>query len=537
MLTRFGLWLVLACLLAAQSGGIVEGTVVDSVANQGIPGVTVDLTAAGSKAVARSAITDAAGAFRIAGLPPGDYTAGFSKSGYSGTLTGNPPNRVHLASDGDTQRLAAKLTQLGGVSGRVLDRDGRPFPLLRVQLSTASQTSNMIIQTSVETDGDGRYQFSGLWPGNYLIEARPIEGKLAGGKAGGAAGKEKENEATPPLRPPPSPEGERRMWANSFYPGVLERSQATRVALHAGWDLPGYDIALQAVPVHRVAGVVFGEDGKPAAGVHVAINLADPFEHDSDGTTSGEDGTFEFPSVHQGDWRLAGERPHGVTVRKGFTDAIVARHDLENVAIRLSAPFSVSGKVEWDKSGDPKAQPPIDSVTLLSVAGGWSTSGNTGPDGAFRIGDVYPDRYEVSLWSIKSSYYAASILLGEREILGQPVEIAASPPPLRFILKPAASRVHGVVEEGAGATVVLLPKDEARLNNRFIRSTKCDGEGRYEFSGVRPGDYYALAFRGAELFVLEDRDFVRRLTGQAVSVQVDNDLAASVALKLTPWPE
>jgi len=80
-------------------------------------------------------------------------------------------------------------------------------------------------------------------------------------------------------------------------------------------------------------------------------------------------------------------------------------------------------------------------------------------------------------------------------------------------------------------------REETLLNGQFIRPAKCDGEGRYEIASVRPGEYYALAFRGADLTALEDRDFVRPLTGQAVSVHVDNDLVASVPLKLTPWPE
>jgi hypothetical protein len=301
--------------------------------------------------------------------------------------------------------------------------------------------------------------------------------------------------------------------------------------------LPGYDIQLQAVPVFRVAGVVLGEDGKRAPGAQVGIDLADPFEGDGDRTASREDGTFEFPSVHQGNWRLKGLRKRGPVFCYGFAEAIVARHDLENVVIRLADPFSVSGKVEWGEARGANAAPPMDRVTLQSATHGDSVSGGTARDGTFRIDNVYPDRYHVSLWGIKSGYYAASVLLGDREILGQPVEIAAIPPPLRVVLKPATGRVHGAVEEGGGATVVLLPKDEARLNNQFIRSAKCDGEGRYEISGVRPGEYYALAFRSAEPFSLEDRDFVRTLVGQAVSVLVDNDLVASVPLKLTPWPE
>src|ERR1035437_8791108 len=191
------------------------------------------------------------------------------------------------------------------------------------------------------------------------------------------------------------------MWANTFYPGVMERSQAARVALHAGWDLPGYDIRLQAVPVYRAAGVVLGEDGKRAAGVQVGIDLADPWEHDSDGTTSREDGRFEFPSVHQGDWRLMGMRQRGETVFKGFAEALVARHDLENLAIRLAPPFSISGKVEWDESRDPKAGPPIKAVILESATRGASATGSTGRDGTFRIDNVFADRYKIPQWDLR----------------------------------------------------------------------------------------------------------------------------------------
>ena len=462
---RLGLLLALAPILVAQGGGAVEGTVVENVGNRGIPGVTVGLSAAGSQSVARSAITDDAGAFRIAGLPPGDYAVSFAKPGFgTAPVTAGPstlvgPTKVHLAADGDTQRITGKLLQLGGVSGRVLDPDGQPFARLRVQLSTASQTSNTILLMATETDRDGHYQFGNMWPGVYLIEARPIEGSLRFGIASPAA--KKEEEKKPPLRPPPTPEGERWMWANTYFPGALGRSQAARVVLHAGWELPGYDIRLQAVPVYRVAGVVFGEDGNRAAGVEVGMDLADWWEHDTDGAKSREDGTFEFPSVHQGDWRLTGTRQRGDAVFKGFAEVMVARHDLENLVVRLAAPFNVSGVVESDASRDPKAGPPIGRVTLESATRSASETTRPGPDGTFRIDNVYPDHYKVLLYGQASGYYAASILLGEREALGQVVELAASPPPLRVIVKPATGRVHGTVEEGGGATVVLLPKEEA----------------------------------------------------------------------------
>ena len=50
--------------------------------------------------------------------------------------------------------------------------------------------------------------------------------------------------------------------------------------------------------------------------------------------------------------------------------------------------------------------------------------------------------------------------------------------------------------------VYIVPQDEAFLNDQFIRSGRCDSNGRFEMDSLRPGSYYAFAF---------DRvDFVRR---------------------------
>ena len=524
-------------LLWGQAGGTVEGTVVDSLTRSGIPAVAVELAPAGSRSVALRAVTDSAGAFRIAGVAPGDYIASFDKQGYGGPFSGGGSARpAHVGAEGGTVRLATQLTRLGGLSGRVMDGDGRAVPNLPVQLKTSSELASTVLMALAKTDQDGRFSFQGLWPGGYLLEAQPIRSSLQGGMTSGSASK-KAAQPDPPLAPPPAGEGERLVWANTFYPNVVERSQAARIAVRAGWDLTGYDIRLQAVPVYRLRGVVFGDDGKLAAGVEVGIASADRWEHDSDGTRSADDGSFEFPAVHLGKWLLTAAATRGGVELKGFAETIVARHDLETVAIRLAAPFRVGGSVELQERRGAGGEDSIDSVTLESITRNWSAPGHPRKDGTFEIDGLFPDRYRIVVYGLPDGYYVESILLGAREVMEQEVEIGPGFAPLRVIYTAGAGRVSGSVEEGDGVTVVLLPADETMLTYQFIRTAKCDSRGRFEIGSVKPGDYYAFAFPQPEINALEDPDFVRPLIGSAVRVRVDRDRAATADLKVTPWPE
>jgi len=100
-LSRTGL---LACL-AIQSAQIllaqtatVEGTVLNSATHIGVPEVTVTFRT--PKGVRYDATTDASGAFRIAGVQPGEYRSRYEKSGFAELNQpgfGQPPLRVGTA--------------------------------------------------------------------------------------------------------------------------------------------------------------------------------------------------------------------------------------------------------------------------------------------------------------------------------------------------------------------------------------------------------------------------------------------------------
>jgi hypothetical protein len=83
----------------------------------------------------------------------------------------------------------------------------------------------------------------------------------------------------------------------------------------------------------------------------------------------------------------------------------------------------------------------------------------------------------------------------------------------------------------------LLPEDEGLWNFRFIRRGSCDSSGHFEFGGLRPGNYYALALDRLESTGLDDLSTLRRLASMGAQVPVDSGRSAYVELKLAHWPE
>jgi len=70
---------LLASLCGGQTGAVIEGMVTNSVTHAAVSGASVSLTTKGEQ---YEATTDSAGAYRIEGLKPGQYTARFSNVGF-----------------------------------------------------------------------------------------------------------------------------------------------------------------------------------------------------------------------------------------------------------------------------------------------------------------------------------------------------------------------------------------------------------------------------------------------------------------------
>ena len=239
------------------------------------------------------------------------------------------------------------MTRLVSLSGRVVDADGNPMSQGEVKI-----VDGIVVPVAA----DGTFVMKDLEPGSYTLAAIP--------------------------RATPVPEGAR-------VPVITYSPE--RIVIRGDADVSGVEIRLQTAEVYRVSGMVLDETGNPKAGAEVqllpkiqtgarivgvgeVITMVGPGPYtgpDEARVVSGEDGSFAFPAVRSGEWQLAAAsrgsidaRNFADSVRNGAVDVVVGDRNVGNLQIRLAAPFTVTGTVDW---GDlPKQRVGI----LLSAAGG-----------------------------------------------------------------------------------------------------------------------------------------------------------------------
>jgi protocatechuate 3,4-dioxygenase beta subunit len=493
----FGLvWIALVSAWA-QDAGVIEGSVGNAASHAPLPAVQVVVTRSGSTPGAEyRGVSDVEGKYRIEGLPAGEYTARFEAEGY---VTAN--SRELKVAAGATVRLSTELWARATLSGRVLDDQGRPAAKLAVELHR--YRGGQPVKTT--TDEEGRYTFGGVSPGVYAIAARPPQKVVDGGTL-----------------------------APVWFPSSTERSEAERIIARAGVEQSGLDLRLRRVPVWSVQGVAADEEGRPVGGVSVRLRVPDEWQADEAVVVSGAGGVFEFAAVRPGEWRLAASGAG----REGYASVIVDKHDVERVALKLFPPFTLDGFIEREEPRDAEGKRKLTGVYLTPVQGqGRQASAFHQQDGAIRIPKVQPGRYVIFPVGYVPGYFVESVWLGEREVMAKPVDLSDGALRFRVIYRGNAGRVRGTVEKGGGSTVALLPQDEALLDGQFIRTAKCDSNGRFEVGSLRPGEYYAFAFDRVDNYALTDAAFVRNLRAAAVAVHVEAARAADVELKVTEWPE
>ena len=517
--------------VAAQSSGAVDGRVTDSATHLGIGGVKVEVTAEeGSSAAVASVLTDAGGGFHVAGLAPGKYSATFRRKGF-----GDPQSDDDLelpfavSGTGEAARLAAELTPLSTLRGRLLDADGRPMPGIHMQLLRL----HYLGVYAADTDADGRFTFEGVRPTAYTIVAKPADSRDV---RAGAPGR-----GADPVR-----------WVATYYPGVSERAMAAPIVIPAGADLAGYEFRLAASPAYRVRGTVVDETGAPMAHARVELKREGEAGNEAIAVTD-RDGRFEFPGVVAGWWYCTAETggppetTNGpsvalagwVTKLRGYATLAVGHRDADGVEIRVAAPFAVGLTVERESRGGTAVEAGTGSILLNALDGVGEMVGARSQErgGEKRFEHVFAGRYKISMGEAEPGYYLAGATLGGRDILGQEFVLTPGAPEIRAVFRPLPGGVNGTVDGGDRATVVLLAQEEALRDLDTLPRAPRRADGRFEIDSLRPGGYYAWAFERLDVEALRDPAFVRTLVARATAVRVNRGETASLDLSITPWPE
>jgi hypothetical protein len=246
-------------------GGSISGTIVDEVGEPviGVGIRTIRRAVAGGRTrllFLMSGTTDDRGAYRVTGLPPGEYFVGVIS-----TSTTMPAS------------TADALTQVmySGTSMTTSD-------LYREVTSSGVSAISMVLG-----GGSGGYRV-----GDFIFQPSGTLGSRGTGSA-----------------PAPGADGRVLTYPSTFYPGVGVIAQATPITVASGEDRAQIDLQLKLLPSMRVSGTVMGPDGPMRnLGVRLLPAGADDFTSDTQveaaSSVTDANGAFTFLGVTPGSYTL-----------------------------------------------------------------------------------------------------------------------------------------------------------------------------------------------------------------------------------------
>jgi len=556
-----------AILCTPAVGGSIEGRVTNSITGEGVGGAQVGFFADDDY---HATVTDPTGSYRLTGLKDGDYRANFLKVGfYSGAR-----DVLFHVSGVAAVTVNVQLEPLGTLHGRVVDEDGKPAAGVEIERDPGSgfhyQGDDSV------TNSNGEFTFRNLYPDSFTLIAKP----------------------DPDIR---MQDGVRVGRVATYYPSATDIADAALVPVRTGENVSGIEIRVKSVPVHRVAGVVLDTSGKPAADATVklmgragAARRTLSYERTQPTIVTGDDGvmriprgsrgdpsfivglgpaldvaevetrddgTFEFAAVAAGEWRVNGEiNAYGHATSSGVASVHVTEEDIEEIQIRLIAPFQVEVTADPASTRSPyitcfvdyidnapKDAPPPRPCEVkpgpvrldLTPVDGQPLMDYRDPDtgGAERVPHTwaFPGRYRLlGSSNIRAETYVAAVMWGGRDVKGQVVELMPGAGPFQIVYKSGVGKVRGTVEKGEGASVFLLSNSSGEILT--YQQVTCGAGGGFEIAQVPPGDYYIMAFDRMESGGLPAADLPASIIPFASTVQVESGSTASVDLRVNRWP-
>jgi hypothetical protein len=486
----------------------LSGTVTTDADRTPLPRARVVIQGAGT--AARAALADARGAFRIDGLPAGDFTVAVHRTGYVLPHASGGPIKgvtVRLGAAESRAGLSLVLQRAGTIPGRLLDEDGTPLAGADVEALSLRVESGEPLQAtaSARTDDRGEFRLTGLPAGQYFVAARDA----AFTDVSDAAGE---------LR-----------YASTYYPGVFSSAEARAVTVAAGQDAAGIEFRLQIVRPARISGVIATPERQPLLSGAFLLTSRDglatrPFPPGD--VDFFPDGRFSLRNVPPGRYQLRarGELDPRQAMWFSSYNLTVEGHDLDDVSLVLVPGAMVRGRIEW-RQGTAARPPSYAGIRIRAPLADGTSFGDTltglvAADGTFDIRGIMPGSHFFTVEGIPEPWAVASIVAGGTDVLDRATALQEGErlENLRITLSAESAALEGTVRTAAGApagdtlvvTVAAPPALASPASPRF-RSTRTDRAGRYRLAGLPAGEYRVAAVSGMDELVGRRLDGLTRL--------------------------
>jgi protocatechuate 3,4-dioxygenase beta subunit len=409
-----------------------------------------------------SAVTDEAGRFRLARLPPGRYKpVASTPDGH-----GEARESVLLGLGQTVDGALIELHPAALVVGRVLVAGNR-VPCREGWVSLHDAKADRGAGGSVE---DGRVEIKAVMPGSYEVEV-------------GCGGFRAEDE----------------------YPALV---------IAAGTAPPEQEWTVRAGG--RIRGAVRSADGEPVARAWISARLDSPEPRKSwrggDGAATEEDGSFLIDGLRAGTYEVrvdvadlpVPEAPQRVAVAEGGEAA---------VELRLEEGGGVVGDVVDD------AGRPVPRVTVLAQGRArWSfgnDSAQTRDDGSFSLDGLRPGAYRLVAMRAGVFGWGAGMRApgkGDDDQSGQEVRVVAGETAhVRLVVESQSGAIRGRVADPQGSPITDAYVDAERESESAAAAAGSarrsmhwawsrtpvltDTDGKFALEKLSPGRYTVRAFR------------------------------------------
>ena len=538
---RLGLCFALVAGFAAAQGRAaleIRGLVLEPGSVLGVAGAEVTLydfvrDADNARVAFATATTDLRGAFQFHPLRLGDYYVEVTKQGYvssysfNGQTTPLPESTgtlLSLSRDRPSQDVRLSLMRPGELTGRVIDEDGNPAAGVRVEVLIPG--GSLLSSGGGAVSGkDGSFTATKLRPGEYLVRISSRSDGLA--------------TAVQPFSTDDSTVVDQRL-ATSYWPGVLDEQSAYPVLVSPGSTVTVGTITAVKVPHYRVRVSVPGDCGPDdkseffvfdAGGTSMRFTNPASFFSLSFSPLSCKD--FLVRDLLPGSYQFALRNAHGWAIAP--VDITTSNLD---IALAITPDEDMYGRVI---AAEGAILPPLDTlkIELKPANDVWRLyripPPSTVAEGRFLFKNVGWLRHHVVVRGLGSRYYVKEVR-NDGRVAPDGVVTLSQGAQLEIVIDDRPAVLSGSVTEDerpVSQPIVYLTRWPMSSLNPIVDTTG-DNEGRFQITGLAPGDYRVLAVLSAPLADgLElKKDVLPRLWHRAEKLTLKRGSSQTVALKL-----
>jgi protocatechuate 3,4-dioxygenase beta subunit len=464
------------------------------------------------------------------------------------------------------------MTPQGVVSGRVTDANGDPIQSVQVALQRRAYqrgVRQLLTASSGSTNDQGEFRIANVAPGRYYIQATSRTDAILSN----ANGSQASTAAIP-----------------TFYPNATDPRGAAALDVAAGQELRGLEIQMRTGSVYSVSGKIVSGTGEALQNPRVMVlprsgtNTIDTLILSQ--TLSLQqmrpDGSFQVRNLTPGPYTAQVVMPVNNQTRsmatfdfditdKNVTDLVIATTAAAPItgSVRLEGgelkdllgPAPAAGQSTTQTSAielaialDPAAAAaagitlPAGAATRMSVGLqpmvstplGGNTSSQVYADGNIKLEGALPGRYYLGSAAPQGTYIK-SVRFNGTDVTRTPIEVPrGGGGTLEILLAKNPAGISGTVQTEKGdpmpaVVVSLWPQDPDQASAAGgVRTFTTAQNGTFQAQGLRPGTYYVAAFEVIDSGLVQARDFLTQLTGDATKVELKEGSTPSVQLKVIP---